>query len=214
MGGARGEGGYRLSTKFLGLAHVSVQVRGLFDEIRPALVPLSELSRETVHVGVLDGFDIVHVDKIESLEHVGVSSRIGTRGVTHRTALGKAMLAASPDAFVAAYIEQGTRRKPPYTVNTPDAIWDAVRQTRRRGYSLDDEEDSIGVRCLGVAVRGVGNHPLFAISITGPSPRFTLPACARMAPTLMSVADELSQRFGGERSAETREREEGTYDAA
>src|SRR5688572_1603679 len=47
-----GAGGYRLSAKFLALAHLSVQVRGLFDEIRPALAPLSELSRETVHVGV------------------------------------------------------------------------------------------------------------------------------------------------------------------
>jgi IclR family acetate operon transcriptional repressor len=208
-----GEGGYRLSTRFLALAHVSVQVRGLFDEIRPALIPLSELSRETVHVGVLDGFDIVHVDKIESLEHVGVSSRIGGRGVTHRTALGKALLAASPDVFVAAYIEQGQQREAPYIVAEPKAIWDAVRQTRERGYSLDDEEDSVGVRCLGVAVRGVGNHPLFAISITGPSPRFTLAACERTAPTLMSVAGELSHRFGGEVTA-VRERGEGVHDAA
>jgi DNA-binding IclR family transcriptional regulator len=208
-----GEGGYRLSTKFLALAHVSTQVRSLFAEVRPALVPLSELSRETVHVGVLDGFDIVHVDKIESLEHVGVSSRIGTRGVTHRTALGKAMLAASPDAFVAAYIEQGEQREPPYSVHAPEMIWEAVRRARERGYSLDDEEDSVGVRCLGVAVRGVGNRPLFAISITGPSPRFTLAACERMAPTLVSVAGELSHRFGGD-AADVRERAEGAHDAA
>jgi IclR family acetate operon transcriptional repressor len=210
-----GEGGYRLATRFLALAHVSVQVRGLFDEIRPALVPLSELSRETVHVGVLDGFDIVHVDKIESLEHVGVSSRIGTRGVTHRTALGKAMLAASPDAFVTAYVAQGKDRDPPYTVERPDAVWDAVRRAREAGYSLDDEDDSVGVRCLGAAVRGVGNRPVFAISVTGPSPRFTLAACQRIAPTLLAIASELSQRFGGERgSPSVREQGEGAHDAA
>jgi DNA-binding IclR family transcriptional regulator len=174
------EGRYRLSTKFLALAHVSVQVRGLFDEIRPALVPLSELSRETVHVGVLDGFDVVHVDKIESLEHVGVSSRIGTRGVTHRTSLGKALLAASPDAFVSSYIEQGRHREPPFTVEAPHVIWESIARTRASGFSIDDEEDSIGVRCLGVAVRGVGGHPLFAISITGPSPRFTREVCERL----------------------------------
>jgi DNA-binding IclR family transcriptional regulator len=101
------EGGYRLSVKFLARAHVSVQVRGLFDEIRPALLPLSELSRETIHVGV------------------------------------------------------------------------------------------IGVRCLGAAICGAGGSPLFAVSITGPSPRFTLEACARLAPTLLSVAGRLSHTFGG-----------------
>ncbi len=191
-------GGYRLSMKFLALAHVSVQVRGLFAELRPALQPLSELSRETVHVGVLDGFDVVHVDKIESLEHVGISSRIGARGVTHRTGLGRALLAASPDAFVAAYIAQGRRREEPFTVVAAEPVWEAVQRTREAGYSLDDEDDSIGVRCLGAAIRGAGGHPLFAVSITGPSPRFTRAVCDRLAPSLMSVAGQLSQRFGGD----------------
>ncbi|MGH2617536.1 MAG: IclR family transcriptional regulator [Thermomicrobiales bacterium] len=209
-------GGYRLSTKFLALAHVSVQVRGLFDEIRPALLPLSELSRETVHVAVLDGFDIVHVDKIESLEHVGVSSRIGTRGVTHRTALGKALLAASTDEFVAAYIEQGRHREPPFSVDASEAvlIWESVHRARETGYAVDDEEDSVGVRCLGAAIRGAGGHPILAISITGPSPRFTLAACERIAPTLMAVAGQLSQRFGGVSEINDRESVEGAHDAA
>jgi DNA-binding IclR family transcriptional regulator len=193
------EGGYRLSVKFLALAHVSAQVRGLFDEIRPALLPLSELSRETVHVGVLDGFDIVHVDKIESLEHVGVSSRIGARGIAHRTGLGKALLAASDDGFIGAYIGQGERREAPYAFGPDEAerIWDEVRTTRARGYSIDDEEDSIGVRCLGAAVVGAGEKPIFAVSLTGPSPRFTREVCQRLAPTLLEVTGQLSRRFGG-----------------
>jgi IclR family acetate operon transcriptional repressor len=191
-----GERRYRLSMRFLALAHVSAQVRGLFDDIRPALVPLSERSRETVHVGVLDGFDIVHVEKIESLEHVGVSSRIGARGVTHRTGLGKALLAASPDSFVAAYIEQARERAAPHANADADAVWEDVQLTRERGYSLDDEDDSVGVRCLGAAVRGAGGNPLFAISVTGPSPRFTREVCVQLAPTLLEVTRELSRRFG------------------
>lgn len=193
------EGGYRLSVRFLALAHVSSQVRGLFDEIRPALVPLSELSRETVHVGVLDGFDVVHVDKIESLEHVGVSSRIGARGVAHRTSLGKALLAASPDSFVEEYITQGAARAESFAVRPDeiDSIWADVAMSRQRGFSLDDEDDSIGVRCLGAAICGAGGHPLFAISLTGPSPRFTREVCLELAPTLLRTVGNLSVRFGG-----------------
>lgn len=196
-----GSGGYRLSVRFLALAHVSSQVRGLFEEIRPALAPLSELSRETVHVGVLDGFDIVHVDKIESLERVGVSSRIGARGVAHRTGLGKALLAASADAFVTAYIEQGGEREMPFQVrpHERERIWSDVHLTRQRGYSLDDEDDSVGVRCLGAAVRSAGGHPVFAVSLTGPSPRFTRAVCAEIAPVLLRVVGDLSIQFGGER---------------
>ena len=193
------EAGYRLSVRFLALAHVSSQVRGLFDEIRPALVPLSELSRETVHVGVMDGFDVVHVDKIESLEHVGVSSRIGARGVAHRTSLGKALLAASPDSFVEEYIKQGAARERSYAVlpGEIEAIWADVATSRQRGFSLDDEDDSVGVRCLGAAVCGAGGHPLFAVSLTGPSPRFTREVCLELAPTLLRTVGNLSVRFGG-----------------
>jgi DNA-binding IclR family transcriptional regulator len=210
------EGGYRLSVRFLALVHVSAQVRGLFDEIRPVLIPLSKLSRETVHVAVLDGFDIVHVDKIESLEHVGVSSRIGARGVTHRTGLGKALLAASEDEFIDAYVAQGRHREPPHAVVAGDAgaIWQDVHITRERGYSLDDEDDSVGVRCLGAAVRGAGGKPLFAISLTGPSPRFTREVCERLAPTLLAVTHQLSYRFGGELGIGDTALARGAHDAA
>jgi DNA-binding IclR family transcriptional regulator len=193
------EGGYRLSVKFLALARVSEQVRGFFEEIRPALLPLSELSRETVHVGVLDGFDVVHVDKIESLEHVGVSSRIGSRGVTHRTGLGKALLAASSDDYISDYITRGRRRATPYRVEAVevDTIWASVAETRERGYSIDDEDDSVGVRCLGAAIRGTGGNPVFAISLTGPSPRFTRAKCEELGPVVVQVARELTLRLGG-----------------
>jgi IclR family acetate operon transcriptional repressor len=200
--------------KVLALAHISTQVRSFLDEIRPALTPLSELARETVHVGMLDGFDIVHVDKIESLEHVGVSSRVGARGVTHRTSLGKALLAASPDEFVAAYLAQGRHREPPYTVAAAEPVWEAVRQTREAGYSVDDEEDSVGVRCIGAAVRGAGGKPLFAISITGPSPRFTREVSARIAPALISVASQLSRRFGYDEEAGDHASPGGVHHAA
>jgi IclR family acetate operon transcriptional repressor len=193
------EGGYRLSIKFLALARVSEQVRGFFEEIRPALLPLSEQSRETVHVGVLDGFDVVHVDKIESLEHVGVSSRIGARGVTHRTGLGKALLAASTDDYIASYIAQGRRRAAPFRVEPVEVegIWASVAETRARGYSIDDEDDSVGVRCLGAAILGAGGNPVFAISLTGPSPRFTRAKCDELAPCVLQVARDLSVRLGG-----------------
>jgi IclR family transcriptional regulator, KDG regulon repressor len=194
-------GGYRLSVKFLALAHLSTQVRSFLSEIHPFLIHLAQISRETVHVGVLDGLDVVHIEKIDSLQSVGVSSRVGVRAVTHRTALGRALLAVSSDDFVDHYLRKGRQRKPPFTVDSAEAVWETVRQTREHGYSIDDEDDSIGVRCLGVAVTGAGNLPLFAISLTGPSPRFTRVIAERLAPEMLSVAAELSSRFGGDRSS-------------
>jgi IclR family transcriptional regulator, KDG regulon repressor len=189
---------YRLSIKFLALAHVVTQDRSFLKEVRPALEALSTLCRETVHVGVLDGLEILHVDKIDSLERVGVASKIGSRGPAHTASLGKALLAASSDQVVEEYIARATAGRGPVRLADPEAFREEIALTRRRGYAIDDEEDAPGVRCLGVAIRGAGGAPLFAISVTGPSARFTLERVTAAAPRVVEIARQLSLRLGWE----------------
>jgi DNA-binding IclR family transcriptional regulator len=189
---------YRLSIKFLALAHVVTQDRSFLKEVRPALEALSTLCRETVHVGVLDGLEILHVDKIDSLERVGVASKIGSRGPAHTASLGKALLAASPDQIVEDYIAGAAASRGPVRLADPEAFRETIAWTRRRGYAIDDEEDAPGVRCLGVAIRGAGGAPLFAISLTGPSARFSLERVAAAAPRVVEIARQLSLRLGWE----------------
>jgi IclR family KDG regulon transcriptional repressor len=192
-----GASDYQLSMRFWALAHVSTQGRSFLQDIRPALEHLSQRSRETIHVGVLDGFEVLHIDKIDSLERVGVSSKIGSRGPAHTASLGKALLAASPDALIEEYIAHSHTIQGEDALGDPNAFRAGLALTRERGYSIDNEEDAIGVRCLGVAIVGAGNAPLFAISITGPAARFTDERLRQFAPEMLAVARELSLQFGG-----------------
>jgi IclR family acetate operon transcriptional repressor len=187
---------YRLSVRFLAMAHVATDARSFLHEVRPALEQLSALSRETVHVGVLDGLDVLHIDKIDSLERVGVASKVGSRGPAHSTSLGRALLAVATDRMVEEFIARSlVSDEAAYRLDA-DRFRAEIARTRQRGYSIDDEEDSVGVRCLGVAVRGAGGLPLFAISMTGPSARFTLERALSFAPTAVDVARRLSRRLG------------------
>lgn len=188
---------YRASLRFLILANIAYQQRNVLEEIEPILEDLSHGSRETVHVGVLDGFEIVHVGKIDSPERVSVSSKIGTRSVAHLAALGKALLAASPD-LVEAYIEHAASLPEPDRLEDPDWLRRELAETIERGHSIDNEEDSIGVRCIGAAVLAGGGVPLFAISITGPAGRFTADRAEAFAPVLIDAAERLSRQFGWE----------------
>jgi DNA-binding IclR family transcriptional regulator len=198
-----GTASYRLGLKFVALAHVGSHGRSFLEEVRPAMEHLSRLTRETVHLGVLDGYEVLHVDKIESLERVGIASKIGSRGTPHTTGLGKALLAAGPDDVVEAYLAYAVGEDVPVRVADPAAFRADIARTRERGYSIDDEEDSIGVRCLGVAVRGAGGVPLFAISLTGPSPRFTLERVSAYGPEAIATAGALSRQLGWEPAGET-----------
>lgn len=190
------DGRFQLSIKFLAIGQVINAQRDFIEEIRPDLLRLSQSTRETIHVGVLDGFEVLHVDKIDSLERVGVSSRIGTRGAVYSTSLGVALLAARSDEDIERYIEGAIALPTPLRLPDPDRLRGCIQETRNRGFSLDDEDDSIGVRCIGAAVLGPDANPLFAISITGPSPRFTRAAALHHGPELTETAIHLSERFG------------------
>src|SRR5690348_13609627 len=187
-----GAAAYRLSLRFLALERLSLRTRDVVAELRPTLERLALLSRETVHLGVLDGFEVVHIDKVDSPERIGVSSQIGSRAAPHLTGLGQALLAAGPDAVVDRYLRHMDGGV------DPGALWDEVGRDRARGYSIDDEEDSVGVRCLGVAVRGADGAPVFAFSLTGPSPRLTRERIAALAPEAVAIAAALSRQFGWE----------------
>lgn len=191
-----GTAAYRLGLKFLALAHVATSERKFLLEIRPALEPLSQLSRETIHVGVADGFEVVHIDRIDCLERVGVASKIGSRAPLHTTGLGKALLAAGSNEFLEEYLRFARDRTSPYPKPDVKALRDEIGRTRARGYSIDDEDDSIGVRCLGVAIVGSGGVPLFAVSITGPSPRFTRTRVEQFAPDVVEIGRRLSRQLG------------------
>jgi IclR family acetate operon transcriptional repressor len=199
---APGAAGYRPSLRYLALVRASLDGRDFVDEVRPTMERLSLLSRETVHLGVLDNHDILHIAKVDSPEIVGVSSRVGTRATPHVTGLGKALLAAGSDEELETYIAQARARPAPGTLSDPAALRAETARARRQGYSIDDGESSPGVRCLAVAIRGVEERPLFALSLTGPSGRFTAERLQACVPEMLAVARALTRQFGGDAGTE------------
>ncbi len=195
---AAGNGGYRPSLRYLALVRASLDGRDFVDEVRPTMERLSLFSRETVHLGVLDSHDILHIEKVDSPEVIGVSSRVGTRAAPHVTGLGKALLAAGTDRELDAYIAQARKRTDGYALTDAAALREAIELARARGYSIDDGESSPGVRCLAAAIRGVDGRPLFALSLTGPAGRFTMERVDACVPEILAAARALTMQFGGE----------------
>jgi IclR family acetate operon transcriptional repressor len=139
---------------------------------------------------------VVHVDKIDSPERVGVSSKIGTRTPLHSAALGKALLAAQSDTEIDQYIHHAVRMPAPDRLGQPQLLRAELQVARLTGFTVDDEEDSIGVRCIGAAILAGHGEPVFAISITGPSGRFTMERANTFAPALIEAARGLSRNLG------------------
>jgi DNA-binding IclR family transcriptional regulator len=163
----------------------------------PFLASLREELQETIVLGVMSGQEVVCLGLLESPRRPGVSTRLGHRDPVHATSLGKAILAFhSPNECtlkVAAL--DPLQPKTPKTIVDPGALAFELRRTRERGYALEDEENEIGARCVGVPVLGAGGQPVAGLALAGPVDRIDLTRAAAIAERLWLASREMSRRM-------------------
>ena len=147
-----------------------------FDFIRSAHPLLGELSKtvgETVFMGILDDFDLVYVDHVDSLDHVlRMTPQIGRRHTSHTTSLGKVLLANLDPGQIQTFLSRGELpRLTENTITNPEELKKELETVRQNGYAVDREETEIGICCVGAPIFGVDGRVVAAISVSGPSSR-------------------------------------------
>jgi IclR family transcriptional regulator, acetate operon repressor len=187
--------------------------RSRFGELRlrarPLLRSLTEATRETANLVVLDDLQAVYIETMPSPQVVRLFTAVGNRTPLHATGAGKALLANLPAARRDALLERLDLRG--YTARTivdRAALRRTLEEVREKGYALDDEEYDEGVRCVAVAVVAAGagaagrevagkeaaaGAPIAALSISAPASRMTRQRCAELAPVLRRAAAELAE---------------------
>ncbi|WDZ83622.1 IclR family transcriptional regulator [Micromonospora cathayae] len=134
---------------------------------------LDELSRrfgEAVHLGRLDGDQVVYLAKRESVHRLRLYSAIGRRLPAHATALGKALLAGHPDDAVDQLLTWPLPSLTPHTVTDRQALHAALAEVRTAGYAVDREENAEGIVCFAMAVP-LATPAVDAVSISVPVTR-------------------------------------------
>lgn len=188
----RAGGAYTLGPQLLEVAfgfYERLDVRGL---IHPLLVRARDAFGETVHMGVLDGADVVYLDKVESLRPLKMSSVIGGRNPAHATAIGKALLAwtLTDDDRLAEWVAAHAplTARTPNTITDPDRLATELAKVRERGWASEFEESEPGVRCLAVPVFLGRAQPAAAISLAAPKDRLSDRQAREIAPALREIA--------------------------
>jgi DNA-binding IclR family transcriptional regulator len=212
-------GRYRLGLKLFELGSKAIASKDLLQHSLPHLHRLVEETQETVHLCILDEGEMLYLQKIEPQRSVRMASSIGRRAPAHSTAVGKVILAELPEQEVEAMILQhDLKSSTPNTITSPEAFRAELRVTRTRGYSIDDEENEEGVRCVGAAVRDHSGRPVAAISVSGPSFRITKEKVPSIARVLVKAALALSHDLGfpltGQKHFDSHGRAEGVRRAA
>ena len=190
---------YRPSLRLFELGALVEAAADLRTLLRPHLAALSAAHGETIHLAVLDGAEIVYLDKFDSPLPVAAYSRVGGRAPAACVASGKALLAAwGADADLA----QLHARVGELKAHTPHSLTDwpslqaELRRTRERGYGENREEWRLGVCGLGAPVFNARGEPVAAIGISVPSIRFARTQVRGLAEGLMAAAADASRTLG------------------
>jgi len=162
-------GNYLLGSAATGLAETYLQNDHLPTLLHPALQALCLATGELVHLGVLNGTDVVYLEKIEPPRPLRVWSTVGARSPAPTTALGRAMLAYRPV----------TRSSiSPYLTGVADSdldsagarLWAAIGRARERGFASENQENEPGIACVAVPLIR-GGTAVAAVSVTAPVER-------------------------------------------
>jgi IclR family acetate operon transcriptional repressor len=197
-------GGYGLGHKTFQLAEAYIGQIDLRQAIRPILERLSQATGETANLVIRDGREALYLDKVESPRSLRIFSRIGRRAPLHCTAVGKVLLASSPQAGVEALLgeppfERLTRR----TITLGGQLRRELAGVRAQGFAVDREECEEGACCLAAPVRNVTGETVAAVGISGPAVRMTPRRIQELIPVIVHAGREMSERLGFQAQAPT-----------
>ena len=179
---------YVLGKKMLGEGgHQLEGVIALRERTHSLLQGLVEASGECAHLAVLVTDKVWYIDKVSSPQVLRVDHPVGALSPLHCTALGKAFLTFMP--------KQLTGEMARYTEHTIVDMADMERElaeSNRRGYAVDDEEFSPGVRCVAAPIRDQNGRMVAAVGLSGPASRVDQNRLADLGRLVRDRSNELS----------------------
>lgn len=189
--------GYRLGSEMIRMGYLALASLSLGEEAYPFMRQLATATHETVNLGVLRGPNVVYLQKIEAEQPLRADLVVGAFVPAYCTGLGKALLAHLPEPDLAALLGDGPLAPyGPHCLTTTAQLREDLERTRQRGYSIDDEEFSAGIRAIGSPIRNHRGQVVAGIAIAGPSSRLTRHRDQELARLVVEAAAGISRRLG------------------
>jgi IclR family acetate operon transcriptional repressor len=194
--------GYYLGSTAILLGQAAQRALGA-DRAMPLLRQLNEETLESVNLVVRDGAESVVIMRVQSTLPLRFEQRPGARFPLYSTASGKAIMAFAAKEEADAYVSGLPERLPAvtaHTLGTPAELLAELDRTRERGYSVDDEENVLGVRCVGAPVRDERGRAHAAVVIQVPGVRLPDERVRELAPRLIETAGQVAAVLPADRT--------------
>jgi IclR family KDG regulon transcriptional repressor len=188
---------YSPGSKILTWSSVYLALLNIRTTALPFMETLRRSTGETVTLYVLDGNDRLCVERMESQHNIRMVTRVGSRLPLYAGSAGKAILAFMAEDWQAEYLRSVALK--PFTSQTftdPQVLRGELDKIHRDGYAASFGEWILEASGVAAPIFGPGGTVLGALSISGPSARFTAALMREYAAEAVRVTAEISQRMG------------------
>ena len=189
---------YRLGVKVLQLGSAILDQMDLRTIALPYLQQLSLATKETVHLGILDNFEIVYIEKFESVEHsIRMHSQVGKRSPLHCTAMGKVILSDFTDERISEmFSDRALKKYTDSTITEMEKLLEEIAMVRKKGHAFDNMEHEESIRCIAVAIRDRTKRIIAAISVSVPVMFLTEERVPFIIEELKKTSRQISYQMG------------------
>ncbi|MEH2510338.1 IclR family acetate operon transcriptional repressor [Nitrobacteraceae bacterium AZCC 1564] len=196
---------WHIGAKSFAVGATFARRRNFVTQAMPFLRRLRDETRETANLAAVDEGAMVILTRVESREIMRSVTKVGGRVPMVASGLGKALLSAYSEEDVFAVIRrEGMPKLTSKSIVRAGELCKSLHDIRERGYSVDDEEAQIGLRCVSAVVYDDRSEPLAAISVSGKASRVPDDRLPVLGQFVRQIADELTTALGGVMPAATK----------
>jgi IclR family acetate operon transcriptional repressor len=194
----RDESMWHIGAQSFAVGSTFVRRRNFVTQALPYLRKLRDQTRETANLAVVDDGAMVVLTRVESREIMRSVTKVGGRVPMVASGLGKALLSTYSEEDVFAIIQrEGMPRLTSKSIVRAGELCKSLHDIRQQGYSVDDEEALIGLRCVSAVVYDDCSEPLAAISVSGKASRVPNDRLPILGKLVQEVAAELTKALSG-----------------
>lgn len=187
---------YKLGVRFVEFGDLFMNSLNIRSAAISVIEKVCDKIEETIHVGMLDGLDIVWIEKKECTKSIKTSTKIGARLPVYTTADGKVILSYLDKDKIRNYLP---KKIPKYTQNTITnkvEFLKKLEEIKESGYTIDNEEFVEGIKCVAAPIFDHDGNVRFSLSTTGPAFRMTEEKINELVVIIKEAANEISRRIG------------------
>jgi DNA-binding IclR family transcriptional regulator len=191
------DGNYLPGPKILSLASMALQRIDISAIARPFVDELVAKSHCTVHLGVVNGDEIIYLIRADSDRPYVMPSRVGLAIPMHCTGIGKVVLGSRADEELKRFVVRaGLPARTEHTITSLGGLRTEIADVRRLGYAVDREENVLGVGCVAAPIRDHTGTVKYGVSITTLLIEHTLEQIESMSALAIDTADKISAALG------------------